>query len=555
VDEIVLINEPVKSQGHLDSLAASTASRNGGSKRSSLLNRRKGLTVLEVWPILLITFLIGVYFVGRYAGHWTENDTASMAEAIRSVSQSGQMIPGEGFLYSNGYAYQIISTFLLDMTGLEAASLQQIVLPFGIVLLAVPVSLFLFEITASKPGAVLGSIFLFTQPEFLFVVLRGSHEKFGRLFMVLALFLLFRSFKSQEVMSFFAAYVALFYLTVYGQLSSNFLIGFSFIVALAFGLAAGAILESRFVHIGNITRATTWRLAISTLTCFVIAFILVFYLYPPAQYDLYVLDGILAKIRGLTLGIETTNIYPRVLVAWINPYVYFLINLANWLVILASFPLWCWQGCMWLIKKQSPRSQAVWLLWLLYGAFGFQAVIAILSDASGLFGNLQHRLFPSFVLLAVAIVTDALSHQAIKWQIFRLTRIAMGITVFVLATFSLIKSTNEASLVIYWSFYTTPELKAMQWFDHSIEGASLWAGFTGRLPEAMRLVQGESTANNTIYFRDQGAIKPYFLISGPVAQQSAFMLQMLPDSSGENKIFDNGSSQIYKRRPRTPYQH
>jgi len=544
----------MKAQAQLESDAASVSPRLQDSMQFNHWNSSKGLTFLDAWPILMVTLLIGVYFVARYVGHWTENDTAGMTEAIRSVSQEGQLAPDEGFLYSNGYAYQVISTFLLDMTGLDAASLQQLVLPFGIVLLAVPVCILLFEITGSRSGAVFGSIFLFTQPEFLFVVLRGSHEKFGRLFMVLALFILFRSFKSHGKLRFFANYVALFYLAVYGLLSSNFLIGFSFVAALAFGLAAGAILEYRLVHLTRITGTTTQRLAISTLTCFVIAFILVFYLYPPAQYDIYVLNGILAKIHSLTLGTGTINVYPGVFVSWINPYVYFTINLANWLVILVSLPLWCWQGYRWLVRKQSPRSQAAWLLWLLYGAFGLQAVFAILSDASGLFGNLQHRLFPSFVLLAVAIITDVLSQRAFKWQKTQLARIAMGIVVFVLAVFSLIKSTNEPSLVNYWTFYTTPELKAMQWFDHNIEDASLWAGFTGRLPEAMRLVHGKSSANNTVYFRKQETIKPYFLISDLVSQQSSFMLQMLPDSSGEDKIYDNGSTQIYHRRPRTPYQ-
>lgn len=545
----------MESQKHLDPQAASLPLRLDNLARpENDPDRSKSLTVFEAWPILLITLLIGVYFVARYAGRWTENDTAVLTEAIRSVSQSGQLIPDEGLLYSNGYAYQVIAAFILDVTGLEAAGLQQLVLPFGIVLLAVPVCLLLFEIAGSKPGAVIGSIFLFTQPEFLFVVLRGSHEKFGRLFMVLALFLLFRSFKSQGKLRIFATYVSLFYLVVYGQLASNFLIGFSFVAALAFGLAAGAILESRLAHLTKTTGATTRRLAISALTCFVIAFIFVFYLYPPARYDLYLLDGVLAKIRGLTLGIGATNVYSGVLVAWVSPYVYFMINLANWLVILVSFLLWCWQGVRWLVKKQTPPSQGAWLLWLLYGAFGFQAALAILSDASGMFGNLQHRLFPSFVLLAVAILTHAISRRSFIRSDFRLPKIAFAVGIFVLAIFSLIKSTNEASLVNYWGFYTVPELNAMQWFDRNLEDASLWAGFTGRLPDAMHLVQGESAANNTFYFRDRGDIRPYFLISDLVEQQSAFVFQRLPDSSREERIFDNGSVRIYHRRPRTPYQ-
>jgi hypothetical protein len=206
------------------------------------------------------------------------------------------------------------------------------------------------------------------------------------------------------------------------------------------------------------------------------------------------------------------------------------------------------------IKKHSPRSQSAWLLWLLYGAFGFQAILSILSDASGMFNNLQLRLFPSFALLAVAIVTDTLSHRTFKFPKTRLTKIALGISIFLLASFSLIKATNEASLVNWWTFYTIPELNAMQWFDRKIENASLWAGFSGRLPEAMRLVEGNSARNNTLHFQDYGAIMPYFLVSDLVKQQSARVLHMLPDASYAEKIYDNGTTQIYHRHPRTPYQ-
>ena len=535
--------KPGSSQSQLDSEGSSDP-----------LSHSRRLTVIVITPVILITLYIGLYFVIRYTGHWTENDTASMSVAIRGISQSGKLVPETGDIYSNGYAYQVISAFILAVTGIDTAFLQQIIFPFAILLLAIPACILLYEITGSRSSAVLGSILLFTQPEFLFVVLRGSHEKFGRLFMILALFLLFRSFKSQGKLRLFATYVGLFYLVVYGLLSSNFLIGFSFITALTFGLVVGAILETLRVNLTEMIGTTTRRLAIVVFTCFIIAFLLIFYFYPPVQYNLRIINGLFGKIGALALGAETTNVYEGVFNAWINPLVYVMINMANWLIILISFPLWCSQGITWVIKKHSPRSQSAWLLWLLYGAFGFQAILSILSDASGMFNNLQLRLFPSFALLAVAIVTDTLSHRTFKFPKTRLTKIALGISIFLLASFSLIKATNEASLVNWWTFYTIPELNAMQWFDRKIENASLWAGFSGRLPEAMRLVEGNSARNNTLHFQDYGAIMPYFLVSDLVKQQSARVLHMLPDASYAEKIYDNGTTQIYHRHPRTPYQ-
>ena len=191
--------KPGSSQSQLDSEGSSDP-----------LSHSRRLTVIVITPVILITLYIGLYFVIRYTGHWTENDTASMSVAIRGISQSGKLVPGTGFIYSNGYAYQVISAFILAVTGIDTAFLQQIIFPFAILLLAIPACILLYEITGSRSSAVLGSILLFTQPEFLFVVLRGSHEKFGRLFMILALFLLFRSFKSQGKLRLFATYVGLF---------------------------------------------------------------------------------------------------------------------------------------------------------------------------------------------------------------------------------------------------------------------------------------------------------------------------------------------------------
>ncbi len=517
------------------------------------MSERRGLTALEVSTVLLITLLIGLYFLLRYNGHWAENDTAALTGAIRAVVNSGRLVPEKRYIYNNGYAYQAIATFVMGATGLDPATLQQLVFPFAILLLAVPACALLYEVTGSRRSALVGSVLLFTQPEFLFVVLRGSHEKFGRLFFILAIYLLFRSFRSREKLGVFAAYIGLFYLAVYGLLASNFLIGFSFITALAFGLAAGALLETFRIKSVEMIGTTSRRLFLVVSACFILGFIFVFYLYPPAQQALLSINGMLGKAQALLLGTETaTNVYEGVLNSWVSPAVYVLINVSNWVILGLSFPVWTWLGYDWVIRKHSPPSRAAWLVWLLYGAFGFQALFSILIDASGYFSNLEHRVFPTFALLGVMIVADTLVKWIFNQPRTRLIKIALGFTIFLLAVSSLIKATNEASLVSYWTFYTPAELNAMQWIDHKAQDSYITIGPTNRLSLVLLLIQNGTASKN--YFLSQDYfIVPYFLQSDWTRQMSARLRTPLPATSGSPIIYDNGTSQVYYRRALTPY--
>ena len=146
-------------------------------------------------------------------------------------------------IYSNGYAFQAISAFIMAITGLDLATLQQLVYPLVAALVVLPAWALYRELTGSARGATLASLLLFTQPEFLFVILRSSHEKFTRTFLLLCLFFLVRSFKMRDRPWLFAMHVGLFYLTAYAFIASNNLLAHSFIFAIAVALICGSALE------------------------------------------------------------------------------------------------------------------------------------------------------------------------------------------------------------------------------------------------------------------------------------------------------------------------
>lgn len=544
----------------IDSIDYAFPSLGTKGRISSLKEHR--LTVLDIIPVLLFTLLVGTYFVMRYSGLWAENDTAVLTSAVRDIIQSGHIYTtnttaiGLETSYSNGYAYQAIASMMVMLTGFDPAFLQQIILPFAIVLLAVPVCLLFYEITGLRRTSVIGAILLFTQPEFLFVVLRGSHEKFGRLFMVLALFLLLRSYKSRQNLGAFSAYVGLFYLALFGLLSSNILIGFSFIAAIFFGLIAGMLLQKLRLQKVLWLQFATNRLVLIVPASFILAYLLLYYFYPPMQQSLAAFSGIYGKLMALLLGIEApSNIYGGVLNAWVDPSVYLLVNLPNLLVFSISVLIWFWQGYNWVIRRHPPKSRPAWLLWLLYGSFGLQAVFSILVDASGgIFNNIQYRLFPSFSILGVAIVANALGGKKMPAFRSRFASSFISVIVAILAALALIKATNEASLVNYWTFYTRPEIEAVGWIDSNAQNSHIWVGFTYRLGYAWQMTRGQSVSMNNFGSHEGPGILN-FLVSDWILQEGLRVGQPLPNLNGFLKIYDNGSTQLYHRRAQSAYQH
>src|SRR5215470_3519017 len=194
-------------------------------------SRRDG-PLLWIGPLLYMLF-VGLYFVGRYGRQWAEADSTTFINVIRPIIQEGRLVPVQGALYPNGYAYQAISAFIVGLSGIDLVTLQQIGYPLIAPLVVLPAWMLYRELTGSARGATITTILLFTQPEFLFVILRSSHEKFTRTLMLLCLYLLVRSFKLREQPWLLTKHVALFYIVTFAFIASNNLLAHSFIFAVA----------------------------------------------------------------------------------------------------------------------------------------------------------------------------------------------------------------------------------------------------------------------------------------------------------------------------------
>jgi hypothetical protein len=504
---------------------------------------------------LLFAGLIGLYFSGRFGAHWAESDSAALSQVFRAFIAGGRLVPN-GAVYPNGYAFQSITAAILATTGLDIPTLQQMVYPLLVPLVVLPAWALYRELTGSARGALLATLLLFTQPEFLFVILRSSHEKFTRIFLIMLLYCLVRSFRLRDHFWLFAAHIALTYLMAYAFVASNNLLAHSFIftVAGAFGISwlallirprlrtLGAHLIHRFVYVVS--------------TCLVLVYLVTFYIYPPAQHDLFALQDTFQRMFVLVLDVqgESTNAYTQVAIGWLSLTVYFIVSLANWLVLLASALIWIYQAFQWFVRNRPVESQISWFLWLLYAAFGLQGALSIVADASGALGsNLQHRLFPSISIVSVALVGATLA----RWRPPRFADhvgLVLSVGLGCLAVLSMLKATNEPLLSNKWTFYRVPELRALEWTDAHLRNRGIWSEYDERLIVAYETARGLSPNDNRfIGYGPPPSVRSILLTD--VARVRARRLdQPLPPPPDAMRVYDNGSAELYHLRPETPYQ-
>lgn len=526
-------------------MKGSTQARGGASASSELI------------VLLTAMTLVTGYVVLRYGGLTGETDTHVAAVAIRSMIGGAQLV-SPGYVYPNGYGFQALATLLVHLTGLSVAQIQI----FGSALLAswivLPAWLAYRELTGSARGATLATVIILIQPEFLFPLVRGTHEKFTRGLMFLALFLLVRSILARHQTRRFAAFLLAFYLVVFALITFNNLMAFSFIAALGLAIALNLGIRQLFGARSDNSSATQRRLLYAIGVSLLLAFLFTFYAYPPARHGLQIVQSIWDRLALLFLDVEETAVSPYATVgaAWISLPVYLLVSIANWLLLVFSFVLWTAQTWIWWRKQAWPQEPRAILLWSLFGAFGFLGALSIAVDYSGaLASNLQHRVFPSFTMIAAPFVAAwFVGPPDERLLASRLARGALAAAIAFLATVALLKATNEPLVSNKWFFYTRYENAALQWTRGTNPDRSVWTEHDERLRAAMGTCCSPEFEGFGLLSSPAPQNTRNFLVSDVTRARGDRLGQSLPIAGDSLRVYDNGEAEIYRLRPRTPFQ-
>jgi hypothetical protein len=510
--------------------------------------------------LMVAVFFMVSWFLLRYGGRWGDNDTHNFTHSIGLVLGAGSILPSGG-VYPNGYAYQALASSLIQISGVSISGMQIIAAGLLALWLVFPAWLFYREITGSSHAAVLALVILFVQPEFLFLILRGTHEKFTRGLMFLCLYFMVRGLRSSRKPALFTGLLLAFYLSAYGLIAFNIFQATSFILAMGTALGLTWVISREGRVSSSVTGLALRRLGFAVLTTLIVSFIFVFYIYPPAQHSLFILESISERVARLFLDVEHTatgQSYQYINFGWVSLPVYLTVTLANWLLLISSACVWLWWTWRWFRSDYRPQRLHELLLWSFYGAFTFLGVLSILVDISGtVIGNLQQRMFPTFTMLAAPLVAWWL----VEWpprqkRVRRFLYSGLSVLLGVLALLSTFKATNEPLVSNKWTFYLPGEHTAVGWANQAIDpGHLIWVSYDERLASALGS-RGDGSLPKDIgldYYQAEPSTRDY-LLSRLTRSRAVRLGQPLPVEADDLLTYDNGQAQIYHARPRTPFQ-
>jgi hypothetical protein len=516
------------------------------------------------WPVLLpvgYALAITIYVALRYGYRWGEQDTGQFVESIRGVLAAGSIVPASG-AYAHGYGYQTVVAAVAVVSGLTVSQVQLIVLPFLTLAIALIAFVAFRALTGNAFLAGLSALLLFIQPEFVFVVERGNHEKITHMLVLVLVFLLVASLTRARTIGMVAAFVLTFYLGAWALIATNSFFASSFMVSLALALCGGLI-TLWFSRSPALEREAMRRLVYTVLSCLALFFVFVVYVYAPARYNYGQLQTLIDKLSVLFLSFEPqSNPYEAVgssTIAWAAPWMYPVLTLFNWVILAGSALAWVWLATRFKRNGLGAAQRRLLLLWLLAAAFAFEVLISVVVDFSGFLGsNLQIRLFPLFMLFGIPLVIVAGAELVGRVNgplARRAMTVAMVVLLSIFATTGVLKATNDPLVSNKWLFFTGNEQRALSWADSRLERQEIWQGFDERLREMQKIHQPvDPDRGNRFVVNKAGETTRFITMSEVIRRRSIRLNTPVPDLSSSDRIYDNGGAQIFHRVPRTPYQ-
>ncbi|HVP21533.1 MAG TPA: hypothetical protein VMS73_06690 [Anaerolineaceae bacterium] len=512
---------------------------------------------LVVALLVLLGLLAGLYYVLRYGGWTMEVDASRQAVAADGILTTGRLVNARA--YNNGFGYAAQLSFVSLVTGIDLNSIQ---LSAGTWVFVVALVGFVTyrEILGSLFRGALAAFLLLVQPDFMFYMVRGSHERTTWTCALLMLFFLVRSYRFAHSPRRLVAHVLLFYLAFWGMTAGNIFFASTFIVAIGLSLGIGWSFERLFLRDKEAEQSGSarWRrLMLISTTCLIVVYVFVNYLYQPARQFYYVLMNLVDKLSVLVFGAEPV---PQVVAyqyfgsAWRDPLAYLAVTGMQWVIAASSLGVW-----LWLTFHLAKLEAKTRFLWQLYTSFGILLAFSLVADFSGfLSSNLQLRLFTPFAMFSSAIVAFGIqeSWPRLQRKFKRVLVPAVGLLAVFAFMAGQVKITNDPAIANQWVFYSPAEMRAGQWLDATLKNQRVWVDISDHLRETFYFQEGYvENRPNQYENKPDPAGYPYILISQLTQLKASRMGISLPSTVGYLQIYDNGGTQLFHRRPQTPYQH
>lgn len=535
--------------------------------------------VAHLASILLVGIGFGAYFVLRYLGRWTEQDTTVFARIITDMKDYGTLTsPGA---YTHGYAYPVWASTVSEMAGLSVPDLLQVYLPLiGTIFLGVFGFATFRRLLGSDRNGLAAASLLFLVPELVFTVARGNHEKLTVSLTLLAILALVNGFvelherRAPPRWGVFAAWTAVLVVTNFTLATLNSFFGSTFTVAttlaLVFATALRLLRPRHGAKLGPVVR----RLARIVAVLWLIVVLVVTYVYPSSTRSTQFVTQIVDRMTALVgaepqaevedePAFEVSDPYSVRDTDWISPQAYRIVSTYRWVLLLGSFASW-----LVLVVRAWTRLPATPLprLFLIafYGAYACILAVAVPIDFLNLSAgtNLQVRMYTYFAISATPLLAAGAIAilGAVRWRPASLAlRGALVAALAVFALISVVKATLDPSVSNRWLLYDPHEVQAMRFWATRIWDPKDQLGPLSIEVQARPLYAYRTTfpeapidLNN---FQIEHTMETAHVLASPLYRESVRRWERSPPVYWlENRTYDNGSVQIFHRIPRTPLQ-
>ena len=512
------------------------------------------------WPAffpMMVAAILTVYTAVRYGYRWAETDSAAFIRAIRSIQSEASIEPAHA--YPNGFGYQSLVIAVSEFSGVSVVTLQLAVLPFLSIVVALAAFLAIRALTGSSVMGSVGAVLLLIQPEFLFVIQRGNHEKVTHILLLMLLYLIVRSTAREHHVLEQSGLVIAYYLTAWTLITTNSFFASTFVVG--FGLVVLFALPALwFARTRPREHRPALRLPYTFLGTLILLFLFVTYVYPPAQHGVALYHIMVEQVSNVFFSDAPTSESPYAAIprAWLPSWVYPILSSYTLAIGAAAGVTWLWLAVRFRKHGISQTERHLLYLWLFSAAFALVVIAAAVIDYSGfLEANLQIRLLPVFMLLAVPLgVYGAMSLYGRTQGLHRRALVAVAPVVIAFFAFvGILKATNDPIVSNQWLFFTAEEQRAVTWIDTQLNGREVWLDIDERLRVMQDIHQPADRTNGNMYFTgvlNQSA--PYLLSTDVTERRMVRMNIPMMDFRETDRIYDNGTARVYHRVPSSPYQ-
>lgn len=506
--------------------------------------------------LLALAAMVALYSILRYGVPAMEGDAARMTLAAEGAFLEGQIVP-QYHSYQAGYGYPVSLAFLSAVTGVDVQHLQQGASLWLLVFILV-VFVCYRELVGDTVTALLAAALLLIQPDFLFYILRGSHEKLTWFCMMASLWCIARSYRHRQSLGQVAIYIGCFYLLVWAMIASSVYFASTFLAALGLSFALGGVLLFWRKRDESPYGTFILRFGVAGLAGVVMIFLFITYVYGPAFAYYHTLDNIFDRLGVLLFGAEPlARPYSAMASAWRGPLAYVALVVPQFLVVASAFGGWLLFARRWNRPVATASAQSMWLLWFITTGYASLLALGVLLDFAGLLSsNLQLRLFPPFALVFTPWAASALLHLSRRLRFPRWAfALALGLVLVWAVPAALFKATNDPAFSNLWIFHLPSEQMALDWTDQHLQDSEVWVDTWPHQFDVMIFNKGYSwVSTNHFQFGYGDTAARHVLISQSTRLPANRQLLPLPSTTDHNTVYDSGDVQLHYRRPRTPYQ-